>query len=66
MDKIAYFFILWGMFVSCSSGYDIEINDNNEDEQNASTTIKYENIIILGEEDVSKLSYTENKNETLL
>jgi len=63
MDKIAYFFILWGMFVSCSSGYDIEINDNNEDEQNASTTIKYENIIILGEEDVSKLSYTENNNE---
>ena len=36
MDKIAYFFILWGMFVSCSLGYDIEINDNNEDEQNAS------------------------------
>ena len=58
MDKVAYFFILWRMFVSCSSGYDVEIDDNNEDEQNASTTIKYENIIILGEEDVLKLSFS--------
>ena len=56
-------FILCGILVSCSSGYDLEINDKKDDGQNTSTATKYDNIVILGEEDASRLSLTENGNE---
>ena len=63
MSKIVYLCLLVGLFISCASGYDFEIVDNEGDGQKTSTTIKHENIIILSEKEASELVYTENEDE---
>lgn len=62
--KVIVCFLLCYVFSSCSSGYDVEFI---EDEDNGNiSTVKYENVIIISDEDSANLSYTENGDEVII